>query len=875
MFNLHLLNVLFWSLFHSTGYFFATINKNDQERRLIRGKWIYQYLLRMGPLYIKMGQILATRTDLIDDEMSSQLRKLQDSAPPSTEKYIKEVINKELSQPIAEIFEEFSFQPVASASIAQVHMAVLKTGQKVAVKIVKKNVKKQLEENLRFFQFIIVSLHSLLPSVKHLNLPEVFKELYALLSPQTDFKQEAERQLAIYANFKDHPYVIIPNLIPELCTSSVLVMEFMEGIRSQDVRQVQIPLSQLALRLQETVSTMIYFHGLCHGDPHPGNILFTKNGKIILLDFGITVQLSEGEKWSLSSFYYACIRKEWNLAVKRFTEYFVTHKDKALKEWTFYEHEIANLLKLHFDIYKQQWSTITYYQDINKVLKKYDARFTTNFTKIQLAVVSSEGFLTQIDPKIDVWANARKFTDRFSPYINSAVKATFDQYFSQFSPGSLELRDRAHVSLVAPTHIDRYFFPSTYPLFVKKAAGSKIEDVDSNIYVDLSCGYGPHILGYAHPAITTALNEVIQLGGVNVIGNLPEVQLAETLVDALPGSEKAIFSNSGTEAIMHAVRLCRAYRKYDTVAKFEGQYHGFSDLGLVSSMFRFKGSKERPEPIEGTQGCHKDIVEDTLVLQYSHPGSLERIYESRDRLACVICEPMPSAMAAYDKTFLQELRNLCTSLDIPLIFDEVVTGFRVTYGGVQNLIDVVPDLTCLGKIIGGGLPCGCVVGKQELINIAKSSEDPFLDYERKAFVGGTMSGNSLSCTAGLACLTYLKEHPEIYTRLEQQTNLLAQELIKIAKSYNIPTQIKANRSIFSISFSYKNATIIREKTIGSNFKASLALSYYMRKYGVYMPELHILMLNAAHSQEDLDTVCSAFNNSLKEMVKDGFFVVAS
>lgn len=873
MIILSFFNCLFLTICYSVGYFFASRSKNEQERETMRGKWIYNYMLRMGPLYVKIGQILATRSDIIGDAIASQLSNLQDDVPASDQKYVKDVLIKELGKPIEAVFEEFSFLAVASASIAQVHAATLKTGQKVAVKIIKKNVRSQLEINLNIIKFLVRIMDYLVPSVRQLNLLTKFAELYNLLIAQTDLIQEAEHQSAIYTSFKNHPYVSVPALVPELCTASILVMEYVEAIKGKDAYQVELPPSQLARRLQDTIYTMLYMHGLCHGDPHPGNIFFTKDGKIILLDFGITVQLSEDEKWGLSSFYYACTRKEWDVAVKRFTQHFVTNKSQILKEWASFQQEIIGVLKQHLDIRLNRWSTITYFQDINKVLKKYDAQYTTNFTKVELVFLSCEGFVTQIDPDIDIWENACKFTDRFSPYMNSAVKANFDQHFSQTNPGSIKLRDRAKNSLVAPTHIDRYFFPSTYPLFVKQGVGSKLEDVDGNTYIDLSCGYGPHILGYAHPAITTTLIDAVQMGSINALGNLPEVQLAEMIVDAFPGAEKCIFSNSGTEAVIQAIRLCRAYRKRDKVAKFEGHYHGFSDQGMVSSWFRFTGSTEKPEPIDGTLGTHQGTVKDTLILQYGLHISLERLYEARDQLACVICEPMPTAMAAYDQDFLIELRNLCTDLDIPLIFDEIVSGFRVTYGGVQNLVNIVPDLTCLGKIIGGGLPAGNVVGKRKLIDIAKSSEDPFSDYESKTFVGGTMSGNSLTCTAGLAALSYLKNHPGLYTQLEQKTNWLAEEFRRIAKERNVPFQIKANRSIFSLSFNYTQTNVFRAKHAGSNFKANLALAYYMRKYGIYMPELHTLMLNIAHTQEDLSKVCSAFDKSLEEMVHDGFFVL--
>lgn len=863
---------LFFTALNLGIYFFSAIGKSQTERELLRGKYIHRYLLQMGPVYIKIGQVLATRSDLIPEAVILQLRKLQDDVPHMKEKDTREILEQEFAKPIEAIFSEFSFKPVGSASIAQVHAGVLHTGQKVAVKIVKKGIRNQLEENLKIIQFLISTVHSLMPSIRHLNLPERLEELNVLLMAQADMTQEAQQQSAIYTNLKTHPYARVPAIVQELCTSNILVMEFMEGIPGKNAHLVELPPSKLAQRLQHTIYTMLYLDGLCHGDPHPGNIFFTKDGNIIFVDFGITVQMSEDEKWGLSSFYFACTRKEWDIAVERFTEHFVTNKSNIFQNWAQYQKDVEAVLKKHFDQTSNIWSTVKVFQDFVVVLKKYRAQYTTNFTKVELLFLSCEGFLTQIDPDIDLWENARQFNDRYSPYMNPEVKKTFDAYFSEATPSSLQLRDLAKNSLVAPTHLDRYFLPSTYPIFVKKATGSKIEDVDGNVYVDLSCGYGPHILGYAHPAITTALAEAVSMGGVNALGNLSEVQLAETIVDAFPSADLAILSNSGSEAILHAMRLCRAYRKRDRVAKFEGHYHGFSDQGMVSSWFRFTGSKESPKPMAGTLGTHQRIVENTLVLQYSHPNSLERLREQADQLACVICEPMISSMVRCDQPFLKALRELCTELDIPLIFDEVVSGFRVAYGGVQNLVDISPDLTCLGKVIGGSLPCGCVVGKKELIEMAKSSEDPFYDYEHKAFVGGTMSGNSLTCTAGLAALTYLKDHPEIYTRLEKQTDWLAQEFRQIAQSHDVAFQIKANRSIFSQSFSYKKVKFFREKMTGSNFKASVALAYYMRKYGVYMPELHFWMINAAHTQEDLEIICRAFDNSLKEMVNDGFFV---
>lgn len=873
MIVLHFTKLLVVTFTYSIAYLVDAIGSKGNARQQLQGKWLRRYLLRLGPIYVKIGQIIATRSDLIPQAWLLILRSLQDDAPYMNEKLTRKMVERAVFKPMDQVFQDFNLRPIASASIAQVHAAILLDGRKVAVKLVKKNVPRQIQTNLSIIASLVRITHLLLPSARRLDLPRRFTELQALLVVQADMKQEAHRQELIYANFKGHPYVKVPAVFPEVSNAGILVMEFMDGISGKDAHLVNFPQQRLAQRLQDTIYTMLYMHGLCHGDTHPGNVFFTENGNLILLDFGITVELDEDEKWGLSSFYYACTRKEWGIAVERFTKHFVTHTTELKTRWADYSADIEKVLQWHFDVHSTRWSTIAYFRDVNDVLKKYGAMYTTNFTKVELVFLSCEGFASQIDPKIDIWKNARMFTDRYSPYISPNVKRTFDEHFERLIPSSLAMREAANDCLVAPTHMHRYFFPSAYPLFVKSACCGRIIDMDDNCYVDLSSGYGPHILGYAHPAITSALASRIKCGWVNALGNDAEVELARLIVDALAPGGKAILCNSGTEAALVAVRLCRAYRRRSRIAKLEGHFHGFSDMGMVSSWFRFAGSRHRPEPIAGTEGCDQGAVENTLVLQYGYREGLQRLREEADSLACVICEPMPSSLADYDVKFLEELRTVCTELDIPLIFDEVVTGFRVTYGGAQTMIGVRPDLTCVGKIIGGGLPCGGVVGSRKLINLARSSEDPFFDYENRVFVGGTMSGNTLSCTAGVAALSYLKEHPEIYEELDAKTEWLAGEFRNIAQQRGIACRISARHSIFSLNFTHRTAKFYRDKLAGSNFKATIALAYYMRKHGVYLPELHSFLISAAHSQQDLETTAFAFDQSLKEMLADELFVV--
>jgi glutamate-1-semialdehyde 2,1-aminomutase len=332
-----------------------------------------------------------------------------------------------------------------------------------------------------------------------------------------------------------------------------------------------------------------------------------------------------------------------------------------------------------------------------------------------------------------------------------------------------------------------------------------------------------------------------------------------------------VLGNSGTEAVMMALRIARAYTGRQRIAKMEGHYHGFSDQGMVSSWFRYSGDALYPDPIENSAGVQRSVVDDTLVLQYGELTSLERIATHAGSLAAVILEPMPTALAALNPTFLRALQAVCREHGILVIYDEVVTGFRVHYGGAQHLAEVEPDLTCLGKIIGGGLPCGAVVGRPEVIDMARTTGDPFLDVDSRAFVGGTMSGNSITAAAGAATLTYLRNHPHIYEELQKKTFRLTEDLNSRAIECGVPCTIKGNSSIFSITFDYAIPRLVRDRLAGSNIKANIALAYYLRKYGIYMPELHTMMLSAAHSDADLEQVSDAFGNSLREMSNAGFF----
>ena len=854
------------SAIHGTRYLARTRHAAQPEK----ARALRDFLLAMGPMYIKAGQIFGTQGGLFDGSALAEFREFFSDLPAMPAAALGNVLER--AYPAGLPFETFDPHPIAVGSVAQVHRATLKGGAELAVKVVKEGVRDRLVASRQIAAGALRAAHATSTRVAQRELPKHFSELGPLLTAQCDMLAESRNQHAIRDNFRGYAHLVIPEPLDDLCTEDVLVMDFMRGVRAQDFDQAASDRRTLARRLQDVFYMMVFLHGRVHLDPHPGNMFFDPEGRIVLLDFGLVTTLSETERWELAAFYYSCLRQDWERAIECFVRAFVADGQELTREWSGFAKELTAVLRRHFQETTLNWSTMAFCNEAHQILARYRARMTTKFSALGLAFLTGEGFISLLDPSIDIWRNARRFSDRFSPYMSHEIRHRFQTYFAEHAPKSAEQRQRALSSLIAPTHLDRYVLPSAFPIIVKQAKGCRLVDVDCNEYIDLSCGYGPHFLGYAHPVIVEAVAAALAAGGVNALASPAELTHARLIASAFGERSRVIFANSGTEAVLMAIRMSRAHTGRQRIAKFEGHYHGFSDQGMVSSWFRFDGSPETPKPMSGAPGSQASVVDETLVLQYGDPRSLERIRQYGQQLAAVILEPMPSVSASYDRAFLSELRKVCTACGIVLVFDEVVTGFRVCFGGAQHLVGVTPDLTCLGKIIGGGLPCGAVVGDIGLVDIARTSGDPFFDLDRKTFVGGTMSGNSITCAAGAAALQHLADNPEIYSVTDRHTRDLVEGCKRVASQRGIQCAVSGQHSILSLSFDVSRTKTARQKLTGSNFKASVALSYYMRKRNVYVPELHTLMLSAAHTGSDIEAIVQAFDGSLDEMTADHLFI---
>ncbi|MFC1556395.1 glutamate-1-semialdehyde 2,1-aminomutase [candidate division KSB1 bacterium] len=395
------------------------------------------------------------------------------------------------------------------------------------------------------------------------------------------------------------------------------------------------------------------------------------------------------------------------------------------------------------------------------------------------------------------------------------------------------------------------------PLFIKAANGSKIVDADDNKYIDYVGSWGPMILGHAHPRVIANISAIAQNGTSFGAPTELETKLANLIVDIVPSIEKVRMVNSGTEATMSAVRLARGSTGRDKIIKFDGCYHGHGDSFLIKA-----GSGALTLGIPGNPGVTEGTAKDTLVAQYNDLGSVEAIFRAnKDTIAAVIVEPVAGNAGVIPPKdgFLQGLRDLCDTSGALLIFDEVMTGFRVALGGAQELYDVTPDLTTLGKIIGGGLPVGAYGGKADIMSKVAPEGD--------VYQAGTLSGNPLAMTAGLSTLAILQKG-DPYAHLEKMGALLENGIRKCSETHGVPFQFNRVGSMMSLFFTETPVTDLDSAMQGDTV---LFGKYFhaMLGEGIYLAPsaFEAWFISMAHTDMDIKKTIDAHHSA---MVKLGY-----
>jgi glutamate-1-semialdehyde 2,1-aminomutase len=395
------------------------------------------------------------------------------------------------------------------------------------------------------------------------------------------------------------------------------------------------------------------------------------------------------------------------------------------------------------------------------------------------------------------------------------------------------------------------------PLFITKASGSKIWDVDGNKFIDYVMSWGPLILGHAHPEVISAVKNVLKNGTSYGAPTEIEVKLAELIKKMMPSVELVRMVNSGTEATMSAIRLARAYTGRKKIIKFEGCYHGHADSFLVKA-----GSGATTLGIPSSPGVPDEIVGLTLNAKFNDINSVEKLVkENKNEIACIIVEPVPGNMGVVlpEDDFLLKLRQICDDEKILLIFDEVITGFRLAPGGAQEFFGVKADLTTLGKIIGGGFPVGAYGGKKEIMELIAPSGP--------VYQAGTLSGNPVAMTAGYTTLKILYENRKrTYKQLEDKAKTLAENFKAIAQKNNIKIQINQIASMMTVFFAESEVRDY-DTALKSDTNKFARFFNLMLENGVYLPpsQFEAMFLSTAHSDDDIEKTIIAFEKSIKKL----------
>lgn len=388
------------------------------------------------------------------------------------------------------------------------------------------------------------------------------------------------------------------------------------------------------------------------------------------------------------------------------------------------------------------------------------------------------------------------------------------------------------------------------PLFIKSAKADRIYDVDGNEFIDYVCSWGPGILGHAHPQVIEAVQRACVDGLTFGAPTEKELELAELITDAMPSIEKVRLVNSGTEATMSAIRTARGYTGRDMIIKFRGNYHGHSDGLLVKA-----GSAALTTAVPDSAGVPASYTQNTLVAEYNNEDSVRELMEQYgDNVAAIIVEPVAANMGVVPpkEGFLKFLREITLKYGTVLIFDEVITGFRLKFGGAQEYFGVKPDMTTLGKIVGGGMPIAAYGGKKEIMDRV-SPTGP-------VYQAGTLSGNPIATTAGIETLKILKAHPEYYKQIDESAKKLADAYRKMAKDKNIPLHVNQIGSLLS---AFQTGVVVDDydSALTSDTKAYTEYFWKMLDNGIYVApaQFEAMFVSVAHTKEDIERTCEVIS----------------
>ncbi|MEE2980681.1 MAG: aspartate aminotransferase family protein [Pseudomonadota bacterium] len=408
-------------------------------------------------------------------------------------------------------------------------------------------------------------------------------------------------------------------------------------------------------------------------------------------------------------------------------------------------------------------------------------------------------------------------------------------------------------------------FEMRHPIYIEKTAGSRVNDVDGNSYIDLTMGMGPHLLGHRPACVVEAMHEQLERNIHVSLHNPLQKDLANLVKDAARCAEQVIFCNSGTEATMYGMRVARGFTDKPKVASFSGSYHGAHDYALVKD-----DSKSPPSAPTGKaygRGVPDVINNDTMmVLPYRDERAFDLIREHAHELAVVIIEPVQSSNPRTDAgDFLHGLNDVCRECGVLFMFDEVITGFRIAYGGAQEYFDITPDLATYGKAMGGGMPIGALAGRADAMALLGKG----WGHPDGVFSGGTFSGNPMTMAAGIAALEYMRDNQQtLYPHLNRQGDRLAAEVNTFCEDHQIPAQLMNAGSMFL--FQFQRGAIERARDVaGDHHDAENDFYLHVLGRGVIVPPLHLFFISEAHSAADVDTIIAAFQDSLLDVRADG------